>query len=285
MNEYWLPPVRFFAAGRQIITSMDYHHECRNDNSGIRRLLIKRTLRGSGVIYASRKRYKLTEGMIFMIQRPGPYVYCYEGDGAPWEFEYVALVLPHTGDWLPSGLKKNPVWFMPKSSQSALQMTKLVDRVMQKELPRDISGRLNYLDNESIRESSTVYKFYLSCLAGYLQPEESVHHAVAALRDYLQQNFSEQVHLSKICKELDYTPEALSRLFKQAYSLSPMQYLIRLRLDMARKMVAQTDFPLKQIAHECGFESLNYLCRIFKRHFNITPGQYRRNPDPLLQIK
>lgn len=284
MPEDWSPPVRFYAANRDVVTSRSYRNDCQNPLDDQRRLLIKRTIRGCGVIYASGVRYELPAGTAFLIQRPGPYQYCYEGDGAAWEFEYVSMILPPTGDWLPPSIRTCPTLAAPATSGLSKQMAQIVDRVRKAGLAQGPQPRLRFLTHDAIQESAAAYQLYLGFLASYLNPEHALPPAVKQLRDFLHKEFSSPVQLSRLSRDLGYTPEALSRLFRKTYAFSPMQYLMRLRLEYSLSLLQTPNRPLKQIAGECGFDSLNYFCRAFRLHCGRTPGDYRNNPDPMLHF-
>lgn len=284
MPEDWSPPVCFYAANREAVTGTGYRNDCRGSQKMQRRVLIKRTIRGCGVLYAAGRRMELLPGMAFMIQRPGPYLYCYEGDGTPWEFEYVSMILPQTGDWLPPNIRACPRWNMRHTPELAEQMAQIVDRVRAAGLSRGLPQRTQPLTHAAIQESAAAYRLYLGCLASYLNPEQAISPAADALREHLHQNFPNQISIVRICGELGYTPEALSRLFRKTFALSPMQYLTRLRLESSLPLLQSPDGQIKRIARQCGFDSLNYYCRVFRKHCGRTPGQYRSNPDPMLHF-
>ncbi len=65
------------------------------------------------------------------------------------------------------------------------------------------------------------------------------------------------------------------RLFKEYAGKSPLEYRMELRLNMAKSMLESGESTLEYISEALGFESTSYFCRIFKRKFGITPGQYR----------
>ena len=66
------------------------------------------------------------------------------------------------------------------------------------------------------------------------------------------------------------------RLFKELTQLSPTQYVIQCRLARAANLLITTDFLLAEIAVECGFENQFYFSKLFKRHYFVSPREYRR---------
>ena len=68
----------------------------------------------------------------------------------------------------------------------------------------------------------------------------------------------------------------LFRKFKLATGNTPVEYLLQLRLKKAAEMLLATNLTLGEIAMECGFCDSNYLCRMFRKHMNTTPGKFRK---------
>jgi AraC family transcriptional regulator len=65
------------------------------------------------------------------------------------------------------------------------------------------------------------------------------------------------------------------RLFKQAYGLSPYQYMQQLRLEKAAQLLKHTSFPVLDIAITLGFENSNSFSRLFYQRHHCYPTQYR----------
>ncbi len=66
------------------------------------------------------------------------------------------------------------------------------------------------------------------------------------------------------------------RLFKESTGMSPLQYILRLRIDHACRKLAETDSTISEIGFASGFSDSNYFTRIFKKITGMTPKDYRR---------
>ncbi len=73
-----------------------------------------------------------------------------------------------------------------------------------------------------------------------------------------------------------------TRKFREFTGVSPIDYLLRIRLDKARKLLAETRMPIADIAENVGFCDSNYLIKLFRQNYNITPGKYRNLLKPRL---
>jgi len=66
------------------------------------------------------------------------------------------------------------------------------------------------------------------------------------------------------------------KLFQAHWGVSPSRYLLTVRLEKAREVLRSPLFSLEECAHQCGFSSASYFCRVFHREVGITPAAYRR---------
>ena len=95
-------------------------------------------------------------------------------------------------------------------------------------------------------------------------------------RDMILQEYKNpQLSLHMIAERIGISQSYLSRLFKQKYGMSMIQYLNHIRIDQAKKLMLQGDDNLKVIALSVGFLSDVSLIRVFKKYENTTPGNFR----------
>ena len=66
------------------------------------------------------------------------------------------------------------------------------------------------------------------------------------------------------------------RCFQKYYGKAPIEYMIEYRLDQARRLLESSELSVKEIGFECGFYDPSYFTRIYRKHFGITPGNYRK---------
>lgn len=70
----------------------------------------------------------------------------------------------------------------------------------------------------------------------------------------------------------------ISKLFKRFGNNETFNdYLIRLRLENAARMLLQTNMAVAEIAYHCMYNGISHFIRQFRRKFNMSPGEYRRN--------
>lgn len=95
--------------------------------------------------------------------------------------------------------------------------------------------------------------------------------------DYVNEHFREDINLSSVALVLGYTPNHLSRCFKQNKGINFTDYLNSRRVAFARERLIETSDNLNRIAEVCGFHSSNLLIRAFEKYEGVTPGEFRKN--------
>lgn len=81
--------------------------------------------------------------------------------------------------------------------------------------------------------------------------------------------------LERLLDDLGYSYEHLSRVFRAAYGVSPMQYIRARQLSRAQFLLRNTDTPVGQIGYLLGFNSPAYFTKIFHQAAGQTPGAFR----------
>ncbi len=94
--------------------------------------------------------------------------------------------------------------------------------------------------------------------------------------DFLYSCYAEPLSVDDAAHVAAMSPFHFQRMFKSAFGISPMQFLQRRRLDIARQLLASTEDDVTSICLSVGFESLGSFSTLFKRTFGVPPSQIRR---------
>lgn len=95
---------------------------------------------------------------------------------------------------------------------------------------------------------------------------------------YLHQNSANRITLKEIADHAGVSVSHLSALFKEQTGLSPMDYLIRYRMQRACALLKLSPLGIQQIAYEVGYNDPYYFSRLFKKVIGVAPLHYRQNP-------
>ena len=94
--------------------------------------------------------------------------------------------------------------------------------------------------------------------------------------EVLHARFAERWTLRGLADHLRISQSHLSHLFRAALGVTPMQYLERVRLEQAGKLLRFGSLPINQIARDCGYADAEYFAIRFKRATGQTPRDFRR---------
>jgi AraC-like DNA-binding protein len=97
----------------------------------------------------------------------------------------------------------------------------------------------------------------------------------AEVIDYIEKNLHHNIQIEDLAKVAYLHPNYLITSFKTVMGCSPIQYVTERRLELAKKLLKETDLPISDIASKVGMLN-HYLPRLLKRQTGITPKQYRR---------
>ncbi|WP_182866609.1 AraC family transcriptional regulator [Rhodopirellula sp. JC639] len=84
-----------------------------------------------------------------------------------------------------------------------------------------------------------------------------------------------KLSVAMIAKQIGVTTRTLERHFRTTTGQSVLEHITGCRLDRARRMLRETNLPIKYIAYAAGFSSLSHMCRVFQRKESRTPSDYR----------
>ena len=91
----------------------------------------------------------------------------------------------------------------------------------------------------------------------------------------IRENYAEPVTLEDIAKAADISRSEAGRCFDTYMECSPVEALIRHRLQAALRLMKDTTLTLQEIGWSCGFHSVSYFIRQFRKAYGCTPGEYR----------
>ena len=95
--------------------------------------------------------------------------------------------------------------------------------------------------------------------------------------NYLNHHFAEDISVNSIAAALFLNRDYISHVFKDETGYSVMAYVISLRINRAKLLLAETDRSITDIAMECGYTDFTYFSKQFKKHTNMSPSKFRKD--------
>lgn len=92
----------------------------------------------------------------------------------------------------------------------------------------------------------------------------------------INEHYSNKNILNLLLNELGYTQGHFCKKFKNAFQVSPIEYINRRKIISAASTLVLTNYSVEKCCHLVGFESLPHFIKLFKEHYGLTPTKYRR---------
>lgn len=104
------------------------------------------------------------------------------------------------------------------------------------------------------------------------------------LVEHLQLHYSEALCLDCVSKSLGASPSSVMHKVKKEKGTTFSQILNGVRIKEAKRLLTFTSFPLSEISRRCGFKDQSYFTKVFSKHVNITPREFRNMLKMDLQV-
>jgi transcriptional regulator GlxA family with amidase domain len=99
---------------------------------------------------------------------------------------------------------------------------------------------------------------------------------IRKVTSHIEANLDKSIKSGDLAALLDLNPCHFSRAFRSSFGDSPLEYVIRRRMERAQGLMLSTDAPLSQIALECGLADQAHFSRLFRRIAGESPRVWRR---------
>lgn len=93
--------------------------------------------------------------------------------------------------------------------------------------------------------------------------------------DHIQAHLGENIEIQELARLCFLSDSQFRRRFRAQFRLSPREFILRTRLQVASKMLVETDEAIIEVSLKCGFSDQSYFTRQFRKFFGKTPKQYR----------
>ena len=206
-------------------------------------------VKGSGVFKIGEKSFTVTEGDVLFIPADVAYEVDYSAS------ESIVANLPCCNYTEPELFSfKNP-------AEGAILFSELLEE---------------WQKNHSVnRAKSMIYSILDKIDSAQRLSDESS--AFALCLEYIEEHFCEpELDVTEVCRVGFISRSSLQREFFARYGISPKQYVIKLRMNKALRLLIENRLLIKEIAASCGFADEKYFSRAFGRHYGTSPSEMRR---------
>lgn len=236
--------------------------------------LMHLVLSGKGTFTVSSHKYELGAGMTFLI-KPGQLI-SYESDQEePWRYRWVAF----------KGIDAASFVAAAGFDTSRGQIIPLTDIRQASALYHRIFASFRKGGEAVTLQTSGYLLLLLAVYANASASDRSVGNTEEEANDqlfqrvvhYLSTQYTHPVSIEGMAESLGYNRAYLSRVFKRKTGLSPISFLLKLRLDRAKLMLRERpELTIEQISASVGLQDALYFSKQFRKQHGLSPTAYRK---------
>jgi AraC-like DNA-binding protein len=99
--------------------------------------------------------------------------------------------------------------------------------------------------------------------------------SVVQIRDYIQQNYTENFSLQEMARRCGLNSSYFSRAFREAVGVPPFEFINRIRVQKACLLLKRTEMTILEIALSVGYNNISFFNRYFRKIMKMSPREYR----------
>jgi len=247
--------------------------ELHNTGPGVHDYYLMHTvITGNGEFTLNGKRYICGAGDTFLIF-PGALFQYVAAEKDPWEYVWVAFQ-GHRCEPLLQQLGLTPE--RPVVRESATDKTLSLYGELRRALREAERPPLADLESAGLLRL-LLHEMALANLEHLPAPPSAgtaARRQVEQAMRWLELQYAQPISIEQLSKSLGYHRTHLSKMFKEAIGLSPMQFLMQIRLERAKSLLG-SQWSVEQVASSVGFSDALYFSKQFRKRFGMSPTEYR----------
>ncbi|WP_051286821.1 AraC family transcriptional regulator [Paenibacillus taiwanensis] len=241
-------------------------------------LLIHCVQSGYGRLTMRETTYHLEKGDSFFIF-PGELFRYVADDTEPWAYRWIALRGTHIEGMLASiGIGPHaPVVHPVRTARVAAAFKKVQSALCEGGISGDLEAEA-YARLALAEFSRATHLERLGNKDVCSDIERQVEQAVC----YITLRYSTPISIESLAQQFGYHRTYFSKMFHEITGESPIQLLIRLRMERARTLIMTTKLAVEQVAASVGYNDALYFSKMYKRWFGMSPSSYRKTYQPAM---
>jgi AraC-like DNA-binding protein len=170
-------------------------------------------------------------------------------------------------------------WFEKLITDFKIQSHKKTDKLKQKDYIKDIDSSISNLFLQS-----RIFEF-ISLLANYFYTNEDIKSTELSSSEieiankatqFLDDNCTRSITMNELSDYMSFHRSYISTVFKKAHGLSPTEYIAKIRMKEAAKLLTTTEKTIEEISINLNFNSSAHLSQMFKSIYGTSPSQFRK---------
>lgn len=93
---------------------------------------------------------------------------------------------------------------------------------------------------------------------------------------FMHDNFRSDISMTQLSEIIGVTPQHFCRVFGKSVGVRPNEFLTRIRIDEAKRLLTERDVSVSEAAEKSGFRDAGYFSTVFRKHEGMSPAQYKK---------
>ena len=117
---------------------------------------------------------------------------------------------------------------------------------------------------------------YISFLSDFLGHRSLEKSPALAMKNFIEENLTAPIRIDDIADSVHLSRSRCIHLFREAYRITPYNYYLSMKLELAQSMLYHTNLSIQIISERLGFPCYEHFSAFFKKQTGISPAQYRK---------
>ncbi|MEN6313907.1 MAG: response regulator [Clostridiaceae bacterium] len=117
---------------------------------------------------------------------------------------------------------------------------------------------------------------------GRTNSTNSIDHMIEVVKQFIHKNYSNKITSKELCDMAMTSPSYFSGMFKKKTGYALLEYVIMVRIQKAKELLAKSDYRVYEVATIVGYDDFRHFSKQFKKLVQMSPSQFKRNNEKML---
>lgn len=235
--------------------------------------LFQYTLDGYGALKIDDDTHRIHPGQAFLVRIPDNHVYYFPAESSHWEFVFIMLY----------GSEVHRIYENIYQQHGCI-LDINPESILIKQLIEMYHEALKNQIHDTYHSAHLAYRFCMELQRWSLNLDRKQNMyplSVQKALEFMCTHYHENLSLEDIALASGLSKHHFGRVFQKYMNDTPGRYLIKKRIEMASKLLLDTDLTNREVADQTGFTDANYFCKVFRDYIGTSPQNYRHGSDLL----